>query len=67
MSDQVSQPYNTASNVIVSDLPANVGIMISRLNDLFENENKIYFQQEGASRDFQVNVRNFVDHSFRGG
>ena len=39
-------------------------IMISRLNDLFENENEVYFQQHGALPHFHVNVRNFLDHTF---
>ena len=39
-------------------------ITIARLNDLFENENKVYFQQDGASSQFHVNVRNFLDPTF---
>ena len=38
-------------------------IMNSRLNDLFENEKEIYFQQDGAPPHFQVNVRNFLDRT----
>ena len=47
-----------------SDLPVNVGIMILHLNDLFENENEVYFQQDGAPPHFRVNVRNFLDRTF---
>ena len=47
-----------------SELPANVEFTIPRLNDLFENENEVYFQQDGAPPHFHVNVRNFVDRIF---
>ncbi|KAJ4437580.1 hypothetical protein ANN_17725 [Periplaneta americana] len=36
---------------------------IPRLNDLFDNENAFYFQQDGGSAHFHVNVRNFLDHT----
>ena len=39
-------------------------IMIPLLNYLFENENDIYFQQEGAPPHFYVNVRSFLDRPF---
>ena len=39
-------------------------IIISRLNDLFENENEVYFQQDGAPPRFHVNVRNLIDRTF---
>ena len=39
-------------------------IMIPRLNDLSENENKVYFQQDGAPPHFHINVRNFLDRTF---
>ena len=38
--------------------------MIPRLNDLFENENEVYFQQDRASPHFHFNVRNFLDRTF---
>ena len=38
--------------------------MILRLNDLFENENEVYLQQDGATPHFNVNVRNFLVHIF---
>ena len=41
-----------------------VEIMIPRLNDLFENENEVYFQQDGNPPHFHVNVRNFLDRTF---
>ena len=34
------------------------------INDLFENENEVYFQQDGAPPNFHVNVRNFLDSTF---
>ena len=39
-------------------------ILIPRLNDLFESESEIYFQQDGAPPHFHVNVRNFLDRTF---
>ena len=39
-------------------------IMISCLNDLFKNENEVYFQLDGAPRHFHVNVRNNPDYTF---
>ena len=39
-------------------------IMIPRLNDFLENENEVYFQQDGASPNFHVNVRNFFNRKF---
>ena len=39
-------------------------IMIPRLNDLFVNENEVYFQQDGALPHFHVNVRNFLNRTF---
>ena len=47
-----------------SDLPANVRNHDSTLNGLFENENEVYFQQDGAPHHFHVNVRNFLDGTF---
>ena len=44
-----------------SELPANVEFTIPRLNDLFENENEVYFQQDRVPLHFHVNVRNFLD------
>ena len=38
--------------------------MIPRLNDLFENENEVYFQQFGSPPHFHVNVLNFLDRTF---
>ena len=38
--------------------------MIPRLNDLFEKENEIYFQQDWAPSHFHDNVRNFLDRTF---
>ena len=37
--------------------------MIPRLN-LFENENEVYFQKDGAPPHFHVNVRNFLNSTF---
>ena len=37
--------------------------MIPRINDLFENENEVYFQKDGASPHFHVTVRNFLDRT----
>ena len=45
-----------------SDLPANIGNSDS--NGLFENENKVYFQQDGTPPHFHVNVRNFLDRRY---
>ena len=39
-------------------------LMIPRLNDIFENENEVYLQQDGAPPHFHVNVRNFLDRKF---
>ena len=39
-------------------------IVIPRLNNLSKNENKVYFQQDGAPPHFHVNVRNFLDRTF---
>ena len=39
-------------------------IMIPHLNDLFEYENEVYFQQDGAPLHFHVNVRNFLNRTF---
>ena len=39
-------------------------LMIPRLNELFENENEVYFQQDGAPPHFHVNVRNFLARTF---
>ena len=39
-------------------------IMIPRLNDLFEIENEVYFQQDGDPPHFHVNVRHFLDRTF---
>ena len=39
-------------------------IIIPRFNDLFENENDVYFQQDGATPHFHVNVRNFLYSTF---
>ena len=39
-------------------------IMIPRFNDFFENENEVYFQQDGAPPHLHVNVRNFLDLTF---
>ena len=39
-------------------------IMISHLNDVFENENEVYFQQDRAPPHFHVNLRNFLDRTF---
>lgn len=39
-------------------------IMIPQINDLFDNENEVYFQQDGAPPHFHVNVRNFLDQQF---
>ena len=38
--------------------------MIPRPNDLFENENEIYFQEDGVPPHFHVSVRNFLDRTF---
>ena len=38
--------------------------MILRLNDLFEKENEVYFQQDWAPAHFHDNVRNFLDRTF---
>ena len=38
--------------------------MIPRLNDLFEYENEVYFQQDGAPPHFHVNVKNFLNRTF---
>ena len=39
-------------------------IIITRLNNLFENENEVYFQQDGSPPHFHSNVRNFLDRTF---
>ena len=39
-------------------------IMIPHINDLFESENEVYFQQNGAAPHFHGNVRNFVRCTF---
>ena len=38
--------------------------MIPGLNDLFENEKEVHFQQDRAPPHFHVNVRNFLDRTF---
>ena len=38
--------------------------MLEGLNVLFENENEVYFQQDGAPPQFHVNVRNFLNCTF---
>ena len=40
-------------------------IIIPRLNDHFENENEVNFHQDGAPPHFCVNVRNFLDRTFK--
>ena len=42
-------------------------ITIPHLNDHFENENQVYFQQDGAPPHFHVNMRNFFDCTFSQG
>ena len=42
-----------------------IEIMIPRLNYLFENENEVYFQQDGTPPHFHVNVRNFLVRKFK--
>ena len=39
-------------------------IVIPRLNDIFENENEVYFQQDGAPSHFHVNGTNFLARTF---
>ena len=39
-------------------------ITIPRLNNSFENENEVCFQQDGAPRHFHANVRNFLGRTF---
>ena len=47
-----------------SDLLQMLEIMIPRLNDLFENENEVYFQQDGAPLYLHVNIKNVLDRTF---
>ena len=38
--------------------------MIPCLKDIFENENDVYIQQDGAPPHFHINVRHFLDRTF---
>ena len=38
--------------------------MIPCVNDLFESENEVYFQQDEPLPHFHANVRNFLDRTF---
>ena len=58
------EPYFFQETVTGQTCLQMLKIMIPRLNDLFENENGVYFQLDGAPPHFHVNVRIFLDCTF---
>ena len=64
LSSIVIGPYFLEEIVMGQTYLKMLEIMISRLNDLYENENEVYFQEEGALPHIHVKVRNFLDRTF---
>ena len=57
-------PYFFEETVTGQTCMKMIEIMIPPLNDPFEKENKVYYQQDGARPHFHAKVRNFLCRTY---